>query len=89
VRIYAQATELAATEVSRRGERAVELYRAYRRRALDLLRQALEDAPVQERDQLRSDPALRPLRLGRGTVVGGGSVRRPGAVRSGDGAPSD
>ena len=66
-RIYAQATELAAAEVGRQGERAVELYRAYRRRALDLLRQALEDAPLQERDQLLSDPALRPLRLGRGT----------------------
>ncbi len=66
-RIYAQATELAANEVGRQGERAVELYRAYRRRALDLLRQALEDAPLQERDQLLSDPALRPLRLGHGT----------------------
>ena len=68
-RIYAQATELAAAGVGRQGERAVELYRAYRRRALDLLRQALEDAPVQERDQLLSDPALRPLRLGRGTAM--------------------
>jgi tetratricopeptide (TPR) repeat protein len=64
VRIYAQ-----ATEANRQGERAVELDRAYRRRALDLLRHALEDAPAQERDQLRSDPALRPLRLGRGTAM--------------------
>ncbi len=84
-RIYAQATELAAAEVGRQGERAVGLYRAYRSRALELLRQALEDVPAPERAGLLSDPALRPLRLGRGTVVGGGSVRRPGPARSGRG----
>jgi tetratricopeptide (TPR) repeat protein len=81
-RIYAQATELAAAGVGRQGERAVWLYRAYRGRALDLLRQALEDAPAPERAQLLSDPALGPLRLGRGTTVGSGSVRRPGPARS-------
>jgi tetratricopeptide (TPR) repeat protein len=68
-RIYAQATEFAAAEVGRRGERAVELYRAHRGRALDLLRQALEDAPAPERARLLSDPALRPLRLGRAAGV--------------------
>jgi hypothetical protein len=68
-RIYAQAIELAAAEVGRQGERAVERYRAYRGRALDLLRQALEDAPAPERAGLLSDPALRPLRLGRQTVA--------------------
>jgi tetratricopeptide (TPR) repeat protein len=66
-RIYAQATEFAAAEVGREGERAVGLYRAYRSRALDLLRQVLESVPDSERAELLSDPALRPLRLGRGS----------------------
>jgi tetratricopeptide (TPR) repeat protein len=65
-RIYAQATEFAAAEVGRQGERALGLYRIYRGRALDHLRQALEDVPAPERARLLSDPALRPLRLGRG-----------------------
>ena len=77
-RIYAQATELAAAEVSRQGERAVELYRAYRRRALDLLRQTLDDAPAEDRDRILSDPALRPLRLGRQV----GQAGLPDSVRS-------
>ena len=68
-RIYAQATEFAAAGVGRQGERAVELYRAYRSRALDLLRQALDDVPAPERARLLSDPALRPLRLGRAAGV--------------------
>src|SRR5262249_48348697 len=51
-RIYAQATEFAAAEVSRQGERALRLYRDYRSRALDLLRQYLEDVPAADRDKL-------------------------------------
>jgi tetratricopeptide (TPR) repeat protein len=68
-RIYAQATEFAAAEVGRQGERAFGLYRIYRGRALDQLRQAMDDVPAPERARLLSDPALRPLRLGRGTDV--------------------
>jgi tetratricopeptide (TPR) repeat protein len=68
-RIYAQATEFAAAEVGRHGERALGLYRIYRGRALDQLRQALDDLPAPERAHLLSDPALRPLRLGRGAGV--------------------
>ena len=41
-RIYAQAVEFAAGEVSHQGERAVALYRTYRTRALELLDQALD-----------------------------------------------
>ena len=41
-RIYAQAVEFAAQDVSRQGERAVALYRRYRSRALELLDEALE-----------------------------------------------
>ena len=77
-RIYAQAVEFAAAGVGRQGERAVSLYRAYRSRALDLLRQALEDVPAPERAQLLSDPALRPLRLGRGA----GKKSRQGIIQS-------
>ena len=47
-RIYAQAVEFAAGEVSRQGERAVSLYRTYRARALDLLQQALREVPADE-----------------------------------------
>jgi tetratricopeptide (TPR) repeat protein len=68
-RIYAQATEFAAGEVGRQGERALGLYRIYRGCALDQLRQALEDVPAPERARLLADPALRPLRLGRGTAT--------------------
>jgi tetratricopeptide (TPR) repeat protein len=64
-RIYAQAVEFAAAEVSREGERAVSLYRAYRTRALDLLQQALKEVPVSDRAQFLSDPMLKPLRLER------------------------
>ena len=63
-RIYAQAVEFAAREVSREGERAVTLYRRYRTRALDLLDEALKYAPDREyRDAILNDPALRSLRL--------------------------
>jgi serine/threonine protein kinase/tetratricopeptide (TPR) repeat protein len=64
-RIYAQAVEFAAEGVGQNGERAVSLYRSYRVRALDLLRQALADVPAAERAQLLADPALKPLRLER------------------------
>jgi hypothetical protein len=64
-RIYAQAVEFAANEVSRQGERAITLYRSYRTRALDLLQQALAEVPAAERAGLLADPALRPLRLER------------------------
>jgi serine/threonine protein kinase/tetratricopeptide (TPR) repeat protein len=63
-RIYAQSIEFAAREVSREGERAVVLYRRYRTRALELLKDAL--APISDpsrREQILSDPALKPLRL--------------------------
>jgi tetratricopeptide (TPR) repeat protein len=63
-RIYAQAVEFVAREVSREGERAVSLYRRYRRRALDLLEEALHQVPDPERRaEILADPALRPLRL--------------------------
>ena len=64
-RIYAQAVEFAAAEVSRQGERAVSLYRAYRTRALDLLQQALKETPASDRARFLSDPTLKPLRLDR------------------------
>jgi tetratricopeptide (TPR) repeat protein len=64
-RIYAQAVEFAANEVSRQGERAVSLYRSYRAHALDLLQQALAEVPAAERAGLLADPALKPLRLER------------------------
>src|SRR5262249_10719240 len=54
-RIYSQATEFAAAEVGRQGERALGLYRIYRGRALDQLRQALDDVPAPERARLLSD----------------------------------
>jgi tetratricopeptide (TPR) repeat protein len=62
-RIYAQALEFAAQEVSRQGERSVTLYRRYRTRARALLDEALqrERDPARRRDIL-NDPALRPLR---------------------------
>jgi eukaryotic-like serine/threonine-protein kinase len=66
-RIYTQAAEYAAAGVGRQGERAVRLYRGYRTRALDLLRQVLEETPAADRAAVLADPALRPLRLGRGT----------------------
>ena len=63
-RIYAQAVEYAAQEVSREGERAVTLYRRYRTRALDLLDEALRRVPdPARRTEILNDPALRPLRL--------------------------
>ena len=63
-RIYAQAVEFAAQEVSREGERAVTLYRRYRTRALDLLDEALRREPdPARRTEILNDPALRPLRL--------------------------
>ena len=65
-RIYAQAAEYAAAGVGRQGERAVRLYRGYRARALDLLRQVLEETPAPDRAAVLADPALRPLRPGRG-----------------------
>src|SRR5262249_11122292 len=62
-RIYAQAVEFAAREVSREGERAVTVYRRYRTRALDLLDEALEREPDPvRRAVIVDDPALRPLR---------------------------
>ena len=64
-RIYAQAVEFAAQDVSRQGERAVTLYRRYRTRALDLLDEALQRIPDRgRREEILNDPALRPLRLG-------------------------
>jgi hypothetical protein len=66
-RIYTQAAEYAAAGVGRQGERAVRLYRGYRARALDLLRQVLEETPAPDRAAVQADPALRPLRPGRGT----------------------
>ena len=65
-RIYAQAVEFAAGEVSREGERAVSQYRHYRTRALDLLDQALKGVTSEERNRFLSDPALKPLRLAPG-----------------------
>ncbi len=63
-RIYAQATEFAARQVSREGERAVTLTRRFRARALDLLEEALEQEPdPNRRAEILDDPALRPLRL--------------------------
>ena len=63
-RIYAQAVEFAARDVSRQGERAVTLYRRYRTRALDLLDEALLRVPDRgRREEILNDPALRPLRL--------------------------
>jgi tetratricopeptide (TPR) repeat protein len=66
-RIYAQAVEFAAQDVSRQGERAVTLYRRYRARAIDLLDEALRRVSDPEgREEILSDPALRPLRPGTG-----------------------
>jgi eukaryotic-like serine/threonine-protein kinase len=65
-RIYAQAAEYAAAGVGRQGERAVRLYHGYRARALELLRQVLEETPAPDRAAVQADPALRPLRPGRG-----------------------
>jgi tetratricopeptide (TPR) repeat protein len=63
-RIYAQAVEFAARTVYREGERAVALYRRYRTRALRLLKEALEHVPdPARREEILSDPALKPLRL--------------------------
>ena len=63
-RIYAQAIEFAAREVSREGERAVTLYRRCRARALDLLDEALQrELDPARRTEILNDPALRPLRL--------------------------
>jgi tetratricopeptide (TPR) repeat protein len=63
-RIYAQAVEFAAREVSREGERAISLYRRYRARSLELLDQALRQIPdPTRRRQFLDDPALKPLRL--------------------------
>jgi tetratricopeptide (TPR) repeat protein len=66
-RIYAQAVEFAARDVSRQGERAVALYRGHRSRALELLREVLEQTPdPARRAEILADPALRPLRVGSG-----------------------
>jgi eukaryotic-like serine/threonine-protein kinase len=63
-RIYAQAVEFAAQDVSRQGERALSLYRRYRTRALDLLDEALLRVPDRgRREEILNDPALRPLRV--------------------------
>ncbi len=63
-RIYAQAVEFAARDVSRQGERGVALYRSYRTRALDLLDEALLRIPDRgRREEILNDPALRPLRV--------------------------
>src|SRR5271166_4034496 len=65
-RIYAQAVEYAAREVSREGERAVSLYRRYRARSLELLDRALRQIPdPARRREFLDDPALKPLRLDR------------------------
>jgi serine/threonine protein kinase/tetratricopeptide (TPR) repeat protein len=64
-RIYAQAIEFAAAQVSREGERAVALYRSYHTRAIELLQQTLEGMPAADRAKLLADPALAPLRLNR------------------------
>jgi tetratricopeptide (TPR) repeat protein len=70
-RIYAQAVEFAARTVYREGERAVALYRRYRIRALDLLKEALEHVPDRSRrEEILSDPALKPLRLAPSRVPG-------------------
>ena len=83
-RIYAQAVEFAARDVSRQGERAVTLYRKYRTRGLDLLDEALKRVPNRERrEEILNDPALRPLRIG--------PSRRPGTrvsrISLGDSTP--
>jgi tetratricopeptide (TPR) repeat protein len=63
-RIYAQAVEFAARDVSRDGERAVTLYRAYRTRALALLQKTLRQVTdPARRKEILGDPALRPLRF--------------------------
>jgi tetratricopeptide (TPR) repeat protein/tRNA A-37 threonylcarbamoyl transferase component Bud32 len=63
-RIYAQAVEFAARDVSRQGERAVTRFRRYRTRALDLLDEALKrELDPARRAEILNDPALRPLRL--------------------------
>ena len=65
-RIYAQAVEFAAGEVSREGECAISLYRRYRARSLELLDQALRQIPdPSRRREFLDDPALKPLRLNR------------------------
>lgn len=79
-RIYAQAVEYAAREVSREGERAVSLYHRYRARSLELLDQALRQIPdPARRRKFLDDPALKPLRLTRG---------RPTPARLGVSAPN-
>ena len=75
-RIYAQAVEFAAGEVSLQGERAVALYRTYRTRALDLLDQALKGVSPEDRTRFLSDPALKPLRLAPGRTSS--CTRAPG-----------
>jgi serine/threonine protein kinase/lipoprotein NlpI len=61
-RIYAQAVEYAAGDVSRLDERAVSLYRGYRARALELLDKALRQVPdAARRKEILNDPALQPL----------------------------
>ena len=66
-RIHALAVEFAAQDVSRRGERAVTLYRRYRSRAIELLEAALAGTTdPARRAEILADPALRPLRLGPG-----------------------
>src|SRR5262249_30611511 len=88
-RIYALAVEFAAQKVSRHGERAVVLYRRYRTRARDLLEEALDRVPDPERRQeLLSDPALRPLHLrpSRSPAVSGrAAVSIPPLRRGGSG----
>ena len=55
-RIYAQAVEFAAGEVTRQGERAVSRYRTYRAHAIDLLQQALSEVPEDRPRSLLADP---------------------------------
>jgi tetratricopeptide (TPR) repeat protein len=66
-RIYAQAVEYAAREVTREGQRAISRYRRYRVCALELLERALRQIPdPARRKEFLDDPALRPLRLAPG-----------------------
>ena len=70
-RIYAQAVEFAAGEVSRQGERAVAHYRQLRARGLALLQEALRLIPEDRRpafwrEVILPDPFLAPLRVGPG-----------------------
>ena len=65
-RIYAQAATLAAADVRNAGREAVMVVGRYQDRALGLIQQALGQLPADQRmafwrDQVLSDPALKPL----------------------------